>query len=90
LITKCSAASRPNRQRRTANPDEVTVQDMKRALDNPKLGIKVIDVREAGRIRNRPRERRAAAAVERIARSASPNSIRTSSIISTARPACVR
>ncbi|HZT21369.1 MAG TPA: molybdopterin-synthase adenylyltransferase MoeB [Verrucomicrobiae bacterium] len=28
------------------NPDEVTVQDMKRALDNPTLGIKVIDVRE--------------------------------------------
>ena len=30
----------------TGNPDEVTVQDMKQALDNPKLGIKVIDVRE--------------------------------------------
>jgi adenylyltransferase/sulfurtransferase len=29
------------------NPDEVTVQDMKRALDDPKLGIKVIDVRES-------------------------------------------
>ena len=28
------------------NPDEVTVQDLKRALDNPRLGIKVIDVRE--------------------------------------------
>src|SRR3974390_3041020 len=28
------------------NPDEVTVQEMKRALDNPGLGIKVIDVRE--------------------------------------------
>jgi adenylyltransferase/sulfurtransferase len=28
------------------NPDEVTVQDMKRALDDPKSGIKVIDVRE--------------------------------------------
>jgi molybdopterin/thiamine biosynthesis adenylyltransferase/rhodanese-related sulfurtransferase len=28
------------------HPDEVTVQDMKRALDDPKLGIKVIDVRE--------------------------------------------
>jgi adenylyltransferase/sulfurtransferase len=28
------------------NPDEVTVQEMKRALSNPKLGIKVIDVRE--------------------------------------------
>ena len=30
-----------------ANPDEVTVHDMKRALDDPKLGIRVIDVREA-------------------------------------------
>jgi len=30
----------------TANPDEVTVQDMKKALDDPKLGIKVIDIRE--------------------------------------------
>jgi len=29
-----------------ANPDEVTVQEMKRALDDAKLGIKVIDVRE--------------------------------------------
>jgi len=29
-----------------ANPDEVTVQEMKRALDDPKLGIKIIDVRE--------------------------------------------
>lgn len=28
------------------NPDEVTVQELKRALDDPKLGIKVIDVRE--------------------------------------------
>jgi len=30
----------------TPNPDEVTVQDMKRALSDPKSGIKVIDVRE--------------------------------------------
>jgi adenylyltransferase/sulfurtransferase len=29
-----------------SNPDEVTVQEMKRALDNPKLGIKILDVRE--------------------------------------------
>jgi adenylyltransferase/sulfurtransferase len=29
-----------------ANPDEVTVQDMKKALDDPKLGIRVLDVRE--------------------------------------------
>ena len=28
------------------NPDEVTVQDMKQALDNAALGIKVVDVRE--------------------------------------------
>jgi adenylyltransferase/sulfurtransferase len=28
------------------NPDEVTVQEMKKALDDAKLGIKVIDVRE--------------------------------------------
>jgi adenylyltransferase/sulfurtransferase len=28
------------------NPDEVSVQDMKKALDDPKLGIRVIDVRE--------------------------------------------
>ena len=28
------------------NPDEVTVQDMKKALDNPGLGIQVVDVRE--------------------------------------------
>ena len=30
----------------TENPDEVSVQEMKRALDNAALGIKVIDVRE--------------------------------------------
>ena len=29
-----------------ANPDEVSVHDMKQALDDPKRGIKVIDVRE--------------------------------------------
>src|SRR5271157_3394760 len=29
-----------------SNPDEVTVQEMKKALDDPGLGIKVIDVRE--------------------------------------------
>src|SRR5215475_12814349 len=29
-----------------SNPDEVTVQEMKRALSETKLGIKVIDVRE--------------------------------------------
>lgn len=28
------------------NPDEVTVQEVKQALDNPKLGIQVLDVRE--------------------------------------------
>lgn len=30
----------------TSHPDEVTVQDMKKALDSPSLGIQVIDVRE--------------------------------------------
>jgi adenylyltransferase/sulfurtransferase len=30
-----------------SNPDEVTVHDMKKALENPSLGIRVIDVREA-------------------------------------------
>jgi adenylyltransferase/sulfurtransferase len=30
----------------SSNPDEVTVQEMKKALDDPKLGIRVIDVRE--------------------------------------------
>ena len=29
-----------------ANPDEVSVQDMKKALDNPASGLRVIDVRE--------------------------------------------
>ncbi len=29
-----------------ANPDEVTVQEMKRALDDPKLNIQVLDIRE--------------------------------------------
>jgi adenylyltransferase/sulfurtransferase len=40
----CGAA--PPAPSPTMNPDEVTVQDMKRALDDPRLGIKVIDVRE--------------------------------------------
>jgi len=30
------------------HPDEVTVQDMKRALEDPNSGIKVLDVREPG------------------------------------------
>jgi adenylyltransferase/sulfurtransferase len=30
----------------TLHPDEVTVQELKRALDDPKLGIQVLDVRE--------------------------------------------
>ncbi|MEO5804116.1 MAG: rhodanese-like domain-containing protein, partial [Verrucomicrobiota bacterium] len=30
----------------SANPDEVDVHEMKRALDDPKLNIKVIDVRD--------------------------------------------
>jgi adenylyltransferase/sulfurtransferase len=31
----------------SSNPDEVSLQEMKKALDAPSLGIKVIDVREA-------------------------------------------
>ncbi len=33
-----------------SNPDEVTVQEMKKALDNPSLGIKVLDVRIAAQV----------------------------------------
>jgi len=36
----------PEPEKSDMHPDEVTVQDMKRALDDPKLGVKVIDVRE--------------------------------------------
>jgi adenylyltransferase/sulfurtransferase len=41
--TFCGIEPEPERQE---NPDEVTVQDMKKALANPALGIKVVDVRE--------------------------------------------
>jgi adenylyltransferase/sulfurtransferase len=37
---------RRNDPNQVMHPDEVTVQEMKRALDDPSLGIKVIDVRE--------------------------------------------
>ncbi|MBM3824204.1 MAG: molybdopterin-synthase adenylyltransferase MoeB [Verrucomicrobia bacterium] len=37
----------PEAAQPAANPDEVTVQEMKRALDQFQLGIKVIDVRES-------------------------------------------
>jgi sulfur-carrier protein adenylyltransferase/sulfurtransferase len=40
----CGIAPEPAKP--ASNPDEVTVQDMKKALDNPGLGIKVVDVRE--------------------------------------------
>jgi adenylyltransferase/sulfurtransferase len=40
----CGVAPQPAAP--SGNDDEVTVQEMKRALDDPKLGIKVIDVRE--------------------------------------------
>jgi len=40
----CGIAPEPEKP--AMNPDEVTVQDMKKALDDPKLGIRVIDVRE--------------------------------------------
>src|SRR5204863_2756620 len=36
----------PEPEMPASNPDEVTAQQLKRALDDPKLGIKVIDVRE--------------------------------------------
>ena len=36
----------PEPETSAQNPDEVTVHDMKQALADPKLGIKVIDVRE--------------------------------------------
>src|SRR5215471_16762387 len=36
----------PESETAVANPDEVTVQDMKKALEDRKLGVKVIDVRE--------------------------------------------
>ncbi len=38
----CGIAPEPE----ASNPDEVTVQEMKRAMEDPKLGIKIIDVRE--------------------------------------------
>jgi len=37
---------RPAPSNQALHPDEVTVQDMQRALDNPALGIQVVDVRE--------------------------------------------
>ena len=40
----CGIPSEPTTP--VTNPDEVTVQEMKRALDDPKLGIRVIDVRD--------------------------------------------
>ena len=36
----------PEPESAEANPDEVTVQEMKRAMQDPKLGIRIIDVRE--------------------------------------------
>ena len=50
------------------NPDEVTVQDMKKALDNPGLGIKVIDVREPDEYEIAKVDGRAVAAPEPIER----------------------
>jgi hypothetical protein len=73
-----------------AKADEVTVQDMMKALDNPNLGIKVIDVGEPDEYEIAQRGMRAVAAVEPDSNRASRNSIRTSNIICTAKPACVR
>ena len=53
---------------KSGNPDEVTVQDMKKALDDPKLGIKVIDVREPDEYEIAHIDGRAVAADERIAK----------------------
>src|SRR5256885_1602513 len=36
----------PEPETPASNPDEVSVQEMQRAMDNPKLGIKILDVRE--------------------------------------------
>jgi molybdopterin/thiamine biosynthesis adenylyltransferase/rhodanese-related sulfurtransferase len=36
----------PQAEKNAMHPDEVTVQEMKAALEDPKLGIKVLDVRE--------------------------------------------
>jgi adenylyltransferase/sulfurtransferase len=41
----------PQAPPRAAHPDEVTVQELKHALDNPHLGIQVLDVREPGEYR---------------------------------------
>jgi sulfur-carrier protein adenylyltransferase/sulfurtransferase len=40
----CGISNEPTEPQ--SNPDEVTVQEMKRALENPSSGIRVIDVRE--------------------------------------------
>jgi adenylyltransferase/sulfurtransferase len=40
----CGLAEKPKQE--GMHPDEVTVQELKKALENPNLGIKVIDVRE--------------------------------------------
>jgi adenylyltransferase/sulfurtransferase len=40
----CGISSEPESPE--SNPDEVSVQQMKRALDNPKDGVKLLDVRE--------------------------------------------
>jgi len=41
----CGVSEQPKTD--TMHPDEVTVQQLKEALDNPSLSIKVIDVRES-------------------------------------------
>ncbi len=40
----CGIAPEPDTP--AQNPDEVTVQDLKKALEDPRLGVRVIDVRE--------------------------------------------
>jgi hypothetical protein len=59
-IGRAISRGKPTRARRSGsaagqfNPDEVTAQDMKQALDNPSLGIKVIDVRSPHEIAAAP------------------------------------
>jgi len=92
----------PSPEENADHPDEVTVQDMKKALDDPSLGIKVIDVRlphemAAAPISRGEPDEYEIAKIEGVAllplsqiNARLLNSIRTSNTICTAKPACVR
>ena len=71
------------------HPDEVTVQDMKRALDDPQLGIQVLDVREPDEYQIARIDGAPLMPLARC-RSASPSWTRTSPTTSTARRADAR